>query len=58
MSNRCTFPLLPPQKKRKEKKESSTTLPHYDAAAVMNAAVFKMLICWNEMHRSEPLRLL
>ena len=32
-----------------------TTLPHYDAAAVMNAAVFKMLICRNEMHDSEPL---
>lgn len=42
MSNRCTFT----EKKR--------TLSHYDAAAVMNAAVFKMLICRNEMHSSEP----
>lgn len=30
------------------------TWPHYDAAAVMNAAVFQMLICRNEMHNSVP----
>lgn len=27
---------------------------NYDAAAVMNAAVFKMLICRNEMHNTQP----
>lgn len=37
MSNRCTVT---------EKKD----LSHYEAAAVMNAGVFKMLICQNEMH--------
>lgn len=31
------------------------TLSHYDAAAVKNAAVFKMLICATEMHSSEPI---
>lgn len=34
--------------------QEKKTFPHYDAAAVMNAAVFKMLICRNEMHYSEP----
>lgn len=31
------------------------TLSHYDAAAVKNAAVFKMLISTTEMHSSEPI---
>lgn len=32
-------------------------MSHYEAAAaaVMNAGVFKMLICQNEMHSSQPL---
>lgn len=48
LSNRCNVYL------RKKKR----SLCDEDAAAVMNAAVFKMLICRNEMHSSEPVGLL